>query len=182
MFTVRFVTSIWNNVASVFGLSDSGNSGFSHCLTNPVTWAHATSEGQMIPRGIHIIQGFLFYITQGNFFLIFSVFHFHPFQCPLEITINPTTTQKKKYMMKYDLVVRMKLPQQNVKLNRVLHLVHSFQRSLCFLLWLCSNISADTCVRVKVMLFLCYFLIEHHAMKAYWGSGGIAPRIPWPRQ
>jgi len=25
--------------------------------------------------------------------------------------------------------------------------------------------------KVKVKLFLCYFLTEHHAMKAYWGSG-----------
>jgi hypothetical protein len=25
------------------------------------------------------------------------------------------------------------------------------------------------------------FLTEHHAMKAYWGSGGIAPLILWPR-
>jgi hypothetical protein len=24
-------------------------------------------------------------------------------------------------------------------------------------------------------------LTEHHAMKAYWGSGGIAPFILWPR-
>jgi hypothetical protein len=24
-------------------------------------------------------------------------------------------------------------------------------------------------------------LTEHHAMKAYWGSGGIAPRIIWPQ-
>jgi hypothetical protein len=31
-------------------------------------------------------------------------------------------------------------------------------------------------VKVKVKLSLC-FLNEHHAMKAYWGSGGIAPRI-----
>jgi len=30
-------------------------------------------------------------------------------------------------------------------------------------------------------LLLCFFLTEHHAMKAYWGSGGIAPRIIWPR-
>jgi hypothetical protein len=29
--------------------------------------------------------------------------------------------------------------------------------------------------KVKVKLFLC--LTKHHAMKAYWGSGGIAPRI-----
>jgi hypothetical protein len=26
------------------------------------------------------------------------------------------------------------------------------------------------------------FLTEHHAMKANWGSGGIAPLILWPRQ
>jgi hypothetical protein len=25
------------------------------------------------------------------------------------------------------------------------------------------------------------FVTKHHAMKAYWGSGGIAPRILWPR-
>jgi len=24
------------------------------------------------------------------------------------------------------------------------------------------------------------FLTEHHAMKAYWGSGSIAPLILWP--
>jgi hypothetical protein len=30
-------------------------------------------------------------------------------------------------------------------------------------------------VKVKVKLFL--FLIKHHAMKTYLGSGGIAPRI-----
>jgi len=29
----------------------------------------------------------------------------------------------------------------------------------------------------KVKLSLCYFLTEHHAMKAYWGSACIAPRI-----
>jgi hypothetical protein len=28
-----------------------------------------------------------------------------------------------------------------------------------------------------VKLFLCFFLTERHAMKAYWESGGIAPRI-----
>jgi hypothetical protein len=32
-------------------------------------------------------------------------------------------------------------------------------------------------VKVKVKLSLCFFLTKHHAMKAYWGSGGIAPRI-----
>jgi hypothetical protein len=30
-------------------------------------------------------------------------------------------------------------------------------------------------MKVKVKLFLC--LTKHHAMKAYWRSGGIAPRI-----
>jgi len=25
------------------------------------------------------------------------------------------------------------------------------------------------------------FLSEHHAMKAYWGNGGIAPRVLLPR-
>jgi hypothetical protein len=33
--------------------------------------------------------------------------------------------------------------------------------------------------KVKVKLSLC--LTKHHAMKAYWGSGGIAPLIIWPR-
>jgi hypothetical protein len=32
-------------------------------------------------------------------------------------------------------------------------------------------------VKVKVKLFLSFFLTKHHAMKAYWGSGGIAPLI-----
>jgi len=30
-------------------------------------------------------------------------------------------------------------------------------------------------IKVKVKLSLC--LIKHHAMKTYWGSGSIAPRI-----
>jgi len=29
----------------------------------------------------------------------------------------------------------------------------------------------------KVKLFLCFFLTEQYAIKAYWGSGGITPRI-----
>jgi hypothetical protein len=29
----------------------------------------------------------------------------------------------------------------------------------------------------KVKLSLCFFLTEHHAMKAYWGSGGIASLV-----
>jgi hypothetical protein len=32
-------------------------------------------------------------------------------------------------------------------------------------------------VKVNVKLSLCFFLTEHHSMEAYWGSGGIAPRI-----
>jgi hypothetical protein len=32
-------------------------------------------------------------------------------------------------------------------------------------------------LKVKLKLSLWSFLTEHHAMKAYWGSGGIAPRI-----
>jgi hypothetical protein len=31
--------------------------------------------------------------------------------------------------------------------------------------------------KAKVKLSLCSFLTEHHAIKACWGSGGIAPRI-----
>jgi hypothetical protein len=31
-------------------------------------------------------------------------------------------------------------------------------------------------VQIKVKLSLC--LTKHHAMKMYWGSGGIAQRIP----
>jgi hypothetical protein len=31
--------------------------------------------------------------------------------------------------------------------------------------------------KVKVKLSLHFFLTEHHAIKAYWGSGGISPRI-----
>jgi hypothetical protein len=33
--------------------------------------------------------------------------------------------------------------------------------------------------KVKVKLSLC--LTKYHAMKTYWGSGDIAPRILWPR-
>jgi hypothetical protein len=32
-------------------------------------------------------------------------------------------------------------------------------------------------VKVKVKVSLCFFLTEHHAMKAYWGCGSIAPLI-----
>jgi hypothetical protein len=37
----------------------------------------------------------------------------------------------------------------------------------------------DTKVKLKVKLSLC--LTEYQAMKAYWGSGNIAPRILGPR-
>jgi hypothetical protein len=34
---------------------------------------------------------------------------------------------------------------------------------------------------IQIKLFLWFSLTEHHAMKSYWGSGGIAPLILWPR-
>jgi hypothetical protein len=33
----------------------------------------------------------------------------------------------------------------------------------------------------NVKLSLYFLLTEHHAMKAYWGSGIITPRILWPQ-
>jgi hypothetical protein len=27
----------------------------------------------------------------------------------------------------------------------------------------------EVCIKVKVKLFLCFFLTEHHAVKVYWG-------------
>jgi hypothetical protein len=47
-------------------------------------------------------------------------------------------------------------------------------KSKYFIYWNVCSIPIK--VKVKVKLPLC-FLTEHHAMKAYWGSGGIAPRI-----
>jgi hypothetical protein len=41
---------------------------------------------------------------------------------------------------------------------------------------LLSRIFKDK-VKVKIKLSLCFFLTEHHAMKAYWGSGDMAPLI-----
>jgi hypothetical protein len=41
-----------------------------------------------------------------------------------------------------------------------------------------STESYSTTGKVKVKLSLC--LTKYHAMKAYWGSGGIAPLIIWP--
>jgi hypothetical protein len=35
----------------------------------------------------------------------------------------------------------------------------------------------DVKVKGKKIFPILLFLTEHHAMKAYWGSGGIAPRI-----
>jgi hypothetical protein len=33
-------------------------------------------------------------------------------------------------------------------------------------------------VKVKVKVkSLCFFLTDHHARKAYWGTGGVAPLI-----
>jgi len=41
-----------------------------------------------------------------------------------------------------------------------------------------SKLQADIQVKVNVNLSLCFFLTGHDATKTYWGSGGIAPRIP----
>jgi hypothetical protein len=38
-----------------------------------------------------------------------------------------------------------------------------------------QNATCDENSKIKVKLSMC--LTEHHAMKAYWGSGGIAPCI-----
>jgi hypothetical protein len=35
----------------------------------------------------------------------------------------------------------------------------------------------DPLLKLKVKLSLCFFITEHHAMEAYWGSGGISPCI-----
>jgi hypothetical protein len=40
---------------------------------------------------------------------------------------------------------------------------------------ICGLMDSQIKVKVKVKLSLC--LTKHHAMKAYWGSGGIAPLI-----
>jgi hypothetical protein len=40
-----------------------------------------------------------------------------------------------------------------------------------------SGVSGKQHGKCKGKVVLCFFLTEHHAMKAYWGSGGIAPRI-----
>jgi hypothetical protein len=70
--------------------------------------------------------------------------------------------------------------------------VESIHCASLFLTWLTN--SADTTVqytvkfpygqvnvhgilKVKVKLSVCFFLTGHHAMKAYWGSGGIVIRI-----
>jgi hypothetical protein len=33
------------------------------------------------------------------------------------------------------------------------------------------------CRGKKIKLSVCYFLTDHHATKAYWGSGGIDPCV-----
>jgi hypothetical protein len=42
-----------------------------------------------------------------------------------------------------------------------------------------TTTTTTTTTKVKVKLSLC--LTKHHAMTAYWGSEGIAPRMLWPR-
>jgi hypothetical protein len=41
----------------------------------------------------------------------------------------------------------------------------------------CLRFASLKQIKVKVKLYLCFFLTEHHVMQAYWRSGGIAPRI-----
>jgi hypothetical protein len=41
---------------------------------------------------------------------------------------------------------------------------------------MCVAFRTEVKVKIKVKLFLC-FLTKHHAMKAYWGIGGVAPLI-----
>jgi len=40
-----------------------------------------------------------------------------------------------------------------------------------------SDVFLNNVCEVKVKLSLCLFLTEHQAMKAYWGSGDIAPLV-----
>jgi hypothetical protein len=40
-----------------------------------------------------------------------------------------------------------------------------------------SGLEAKVKVKVKVKVKFSLCLTKHHAMKTYWGSGGIAPRI-----
>jgi hypothetical protein len=42
---------------------------------------------------------------------------------------------------------------------------------------LCDAQHPEVKVKVKVKLSLCFSLTVHHAVKAYWGSGGIDPCI-----
>jgi hypothetical protein len=56
-------------------------------------------------------------------------------------------------------------------LNLIRSITHRFQ----YLYWQYWRIKG----KVKVKLSLC--LTKHHAMKAYWESGGIAPLILWPQ-
>jgi hypothetical protein len=41
----------------------------------------------------------------------------------------------------------------------------------------CNEHSVSSKVKVKVKVNLSLCLTKHHAMKTYWGSGGIAQRI-----
>jgi hypothetical protein len=49
--------------------------------------------------------------------------------------------------------------------------------SFLFLVSKCDVFDALLYCNEKIKLCLCYFLIEHRAMKEYWGSGCTAPRI-----
>jgi hypothetical protein len=54
-----------------------------------------------------------------------------------------------------------------------------FQRPLCHIIdeTRCSSSTLNLRSLAISHLLLTFSLSEHHAMKAYWGSGGIAPRI-----
>jgi hypothetical protein len=64
----------------------------------------------------------------------------------------------------------MKLQSVNTKVSyAMMHLSRNGHNSLT------KHLTPTHKVKVKVKLSLC--LTKHHAMKAYWGSGGIVPRI-----
>jgi hypothetical protein len=55
---------------------------------------------------------------------------------------------------------------------------HLFDNCVPPVMFVCMvKVNVKVKVKVKVKLSLCFFLTEHHAMKAYWVSGSIAPRI-----
>jgi hypothetical protein len=47
----------------------------------------------------------------------------------------------------------------------------------CFVILVMNGTTGIVTIEGKVKVVPVLFLTEHHAMKAYWGSGGIAPLI-----